>query len=198
SVLNAQLLEWIKTQALLPTAAVRTPPYEYVAEKLHVYMTVSNLRGIPFTVEFVGGKYGMQTHGDRVHYVVSGVGSWSTAQTRWVTNDKSMPLGVNELPRTETELKSSASAWNDYGEAALASSAFPIGLAPRRLTIDWDQYNKRRYSFQLLPKTNVNPSFPADPSSSKTFSFLNVDGGVINNNPFEFAQYALMGNPYAV
>jgi hypothetical protein len=29
------------------------------------------------------------------------------------------------------------------------------------------------------------------------FVFLNVDGGVVNNNPFEYAQYALMGDATA-
>jgi hypothetical protein len=34
-----------------------------------MYFTISNMRGIPFRVEFGRSSYGMQTIGDRVHYV---------------------------------------------------------------------------------------------------------------------------------
>src|SRR5262249_36478403 len=71
SALNAVLLDDIKDRALMaypgdePPAAA--PPFAYIADNLHVYMTVSNLRGIPFTVAFDNNNtYGMQTHGDRV------------------------------------------------------------------------------------------------------------------------------------
>jgi hypothetical protein len=79
SVLNAELLDRIKEKALLapapgPAPEAR-PPYAYIAENLHVYMTVSNLRGIPFTVSFGNSTYGMQTHGDRVHYTIGGLGT---------------------------------------------------------------------------------------------------------------------------
>ena len=38
-----------------------------------------------------------------------------------------------------------------------------------------------------------DPNFPDSPPDR--FAVLNVDGGVINNNPFDYAQYALMGDP---
>ena len=69
SALNAMLLDDIKRRALSPPDAAASPqsqpPYPYIAANLHVYMTVSNLRGIPYTVSFGNSVYGMQTHGDR-------------------------------------------------------------------------------------------------------------------------------------
>ena len=67
SALNATLLDDIKLRALLPPNAAALPesqpPYPYIAANLHVYITVSNLRGIPYTVSFGNSVYGMQTHG---------------------------------------------------------------------------------------------------------------------------------------
>jgi hypothetical protein len=44
----------------------------------------------------------------------------------------------------------------------------------------------------------LKPNFPAAWRSTlgpdSHYVFLNVDGGVVNNNPFDFAQYALMGD----
>jgi hypothetical protein len=60
SVLNSKLLECIKKKALLGSGQSGTPQsYPYIAEPLHVYMTVSNLRGIPFWVRFGNSTYGM-------------------------------------------------------------------------------------------------------------------------------------------
>jgi hypothetical protein len=78
SLLNAALLDDIKNEALMPPADASqptvVPPYAYIADNLHIYITVSNLRGIPFKVDFGNGAYGMQTHGDRAHYIIKGLG----------------------------------------------------------------------------------------------------------------------------
>ena len=77
SLLDASLLDQIKRTAIEPESDPGTvqAPVPFIAKDLHVYMTVSNLRGIPFKVEFGRNSYGMQTIGDRVHYVVRDLGS---------------------------------------------------------------------------------------------------------------------------
>jgi hypothetical protein len=196
SLLNAKLLDEIKKRALLPGEGkpTRIPPYPYVAEKLHVYMTVSNLRGIPYTVAFGNSTYGMQTHGDRVHYVVSGIGDWAKVQSPWVLRDKNVPLSIATLAQVgaaEVPIE-----WDQYGTVALASSAFPVGLAPRMIATPLEQYFDRTYPMQIAGTFKINPRFP-DTWRPPEFAFLNVDGGLINNNPFDYAQYALMGDETA-
>jgi hypothetical protein len=205
SLLNARLLDWIKQQALLcPTDAAPDfkPNYAYVADPLHVYLTFSNLRGMPFTVPFGNSSYGMQTHGDRVHYIVTDLGGRKLQDSDWVAHDKGIPLSVTTLPpygETATALEAGHyPAWNTYGECALASAAFPIGLAPRQLAFPVDQYFGRNYPLKVS-QSFINPSFPPTFLADKNvkFGFLNVDGGLINNNPFDYAQYALMGGASA-
>lgn len=199
SLLNAKLLDEIKEKALLPDGAAQTPtaqpPYSYIGEPLHVYMTVSNLRGIPFKVGFGNSSYGMQTHGDRVHYAISGLGKCNGRNSRWVEADKRLDLTVATLPKARGQWV--PTDWDDYGTCALASSAFPIGLASRKIETPMSQYKDRQYPIAIPDGVPINPNFPAPWSPEQKFTFLNLDGGLINNNPFDYVQYALMDNAVA-
>jgi hypothetical protein len=197
SALNAKLLDEIKEKALMPRAAGQAPetqpPYPYIAANLHVYMTVSNLRGIPYTVSFGNSSYGMQTHGDRVHYTIGGLGKGVSAENKWIAADSSQSLQINTLPVAGQEL---SPEWNRYGTCALASSAFPIGLAPRQIAAPIKEYENRSHPM-ARGEASLKPNFPEAWSSAlgpNGYVFLNVDGGMINNNPFDYAQYALMGD----
>ena len=193
SVLNAKLLDEIKHQALLSSGepSQTHPPYAYIATYLHVYMTVSNLRGIPFTVQFGNSTYGMQTHGDRAHFTIGDLGSGASAQNGWIDTDSSESLSVVDLLAAGPSVPQQ---WDRYGTYALASSAFPIGLAPRHLAAPMEGYLRRSY-----PITGgayaISPNFPRDETTE--FAALNVDGGLINNNPFDYAQFAVMGDASA-
>jgi hypothetical protein len=91
SLLNAQLLDRIASAAL-DVKHVTDSPRPYISETLHIYMMLSNLRGVPYSVPFDSSAessrlhdhgptencYHMISHGDRVHYAVSGLGRWSS------------------------------------------------------------------------------------------------------------------------
>ena len=194
SLLNAVLLDDIKEEALMPpadaTQPTNKPPYCYIADGLHVYITVSNLRGIPFKVDFGNGAYGMQTHGDRAHYIIKGLGSGPSAENGWLSDDSGRELDIGTLPQARETMPPE---WDRYGTCALASSAFPLGLAPRQLIARLDEYTRRSYPTEH--GTAIMPCFPAGSLSAEGFVFLNVDGGVVNNNPFDYAQYTLMDDP---
>lgn len=193
SALNAELLDDIKTKALAcPDPAPPPASFPFLSETLHVFMTVSNLRGIPFTVSFGNATYGMQTHGDRFHYAIQGVGEASWPYENWLEADRSIPLRTETLPwEPQQPLPES---WDAYGTCALASSAFPVGLAPRLLTTPFLGYDGRQFP---LPVTvgSIHVDFPPRPPGADAFTFLNVDGGMTNNNPFDYVEFALRGFP---
>ena len=198
SLLNAFLLDAIKNEAFLPPPdvppAVAMPAYPYIAADLHLYMTISNLRGIPFTIKFGNSTYGMQTHGDRAHYIVSHLGKGLSAASQWLSHDSGRPLDIEELPKRDETV---SDEWDRFGICALASSAFPVGLAPRLLSADLEEYEQRSFPADHGGGA-IAPDFPpgwVSVSGSKSFAFLNVDGGVVNNNPFDYAQYAVMEDP---
>ena len=131
------------------------------------------------------------SHGDRVHYTIADLGSGASAENGWIKRDSSESLSVVELLRAGPSVPAE---WDRYGTCALASSAFPIGLAPRHLAPPIAGYLRRSY-----PITGgayaISPDFPPDETAE--FAALNVDGGLINNNPFDYAQFTLMGDASA-
>jgi hypothetical protein len=196
SLLNASLLDDIKRIAIEPSGDVRTVmrPVPFVAKDLHVYITVSNLRGIPFKVAFGRNSYGMQTIGDRVHYIIRDLGSCDLSEPgSWVDRDTYLPISVTTLPERRG---GPLGDWELYGTSAVASGAFPIGLASRQLSFAWDQYRARCYPVPGASGVDIQPDFPGVISPpSDAFVFESVDGGLVNNDPFDYAQYALFGGP---
>jgi len=203
SVLNSVLLDQI-SDAAFNLAKPPDKPYAYLAKDLHVYLTVTNLRGIPYSEGFAGGPYGMQTHGDRMHYVIQGLGG-ADAPSSWAKDDPGTPLDVKGL------FGGTTAEWKAFGLAAVASGAFPVGLAPRLIAGTTAAYEKRYMPIDI--PTHVPPAAPGQQAkevlaqvtpcwppgwldgAGGKFPFLTVDGGVINNEPFEYARFALMANP---
>ena len=195
SVLNSQLLDSIRDEALRGTG-VPASPRPYLADDMHLYMTVSNLRGIPFKIGFGTGQYGMQTHGDRVHYKIEGVGGWQCGDGAWLAKDPGIALSVGTLP-VQPDGKA-PQLWQDYGTVALASAAFPIGLESREITCKYSDYFGRRYPIDADEGLFIEPDFPNFvKGGDDPYRFRNVDGGLINNNPFDYVEYALLGRPSA-
>lgn len=205
SLLNARLLDDIRDAAMVLPA--RAQPLPYICKDFHVYFTVTNMRGVPYSESFAGGAYGMQTHGDRLHYIVSGIGS-ADRPSPWASMDPGIRLDAAGLFGTTSP------DWKAFSLSAVASGAFPVGLAPRLIHATTDSYAARflpvdldthesppdptsnSRSCDLLPVTPQWPQ-PWYGGKNRDFDFLSVDGGVINNQPFEYARFALMKNPPA-
>jgi hypothetical protein len=74
--------------------------------------------------------------------------------------------------------------------AAMATGAFPIFLAPRSLDRDQKEYSPPLWesvtsrSEETPPP--ISPTFP--PGLSDPFTTLNVDGGITNNDPYNYAR----------
>jgi hypothetical protein len=178
SLLNASLLDEIKRSAIEPldeqNGKPLAPPVPYVASRLHVYNMISNMRGIPYQIQFgKGTTYGMQTIGDRTHYVISDLGSFDVAEKgSWVELDAAkagLPISVKTLPKRTGD---SLGSWDRYGEAALASGAFPVGLASRSLAFAWPYYLERLYPIETRSGLAIRTDFPQDIISKvDTFNF---------------------------
>ena len=190
SVLDVTLLDEIMKEALSNPRPTRARPY--VSASLHIYMTLSNMRGTPYNVPFEGGTYGMMAHSDRVHYRVDGIGTWQTTSA-FADPDRPRKLDINALVRGATP----SAEWVTFAQTSVASGAFPIGLAARSTAAVRDEYTRffpQPYYYQQL--TAIRPSFPTLlPTQSESVAFTTVDGGVIDNDPFEYARFSLMESP---
>lgn len=193
SLLNARLLDEIAKNAI-SVSKLRDQKLPYVAETLHIYLTLSNLRGVPWRVPFDGADYHMISHGDRVHYALSGIGSWKT-QSPFAEEDKSRPLDIGAIINSGSVSKDE---WKDYAVCALGSSAFPVGLAPRLISarlganLKDNEYAGRRFPDDDLARYgDLDPNWPEAVQKTAPFWFTCADGGIIDNDPFEYARFTL-------
>jgi len=169
-------------------------PRDYIAEPLHVYMTMTNMRGTPWRVQFDGGYYHMISHGDRMHCAIRGAGSWATDTAVSQFGKDDAPRYIDAAAVTvRTQEWINSPEWHDFAMGALASSAFPVGLAPRTIFLDLKADYPRLFpSADLVhQKITPTPNWSDAITAKATFVFGSADGGVIDNDPFEYAHFAV-------
>nr|WP_321464900.1 hypothetical protein [uncultured Desulfobulbus sp.] len=193
SLLDSSILRDIAHEALNLTPRAERRPY--VAERFQVMVTVTNLRGVPYSFPMQGDQrtdYDMSLHADYMHFEFSDQGQASSPDrygVSWKVLGQQSPL------KEKIEL------------SALASGAFPVGLAPRTLdhliTPDPEGgiYDARRWRVPTPYHQGTNPCMtlakipPHWPNleGNLRYDFQCLDGGVMNNEPFELARQALAG-----
>ncbi|TCT03166.1 patatin-like phospholipase family protein [Aquabacter spiritensis] len=185
SLLNCDVLDDITRQALAyarQTDRTRT----YLADKMAIFLCLGNLRGVRYALPLDSGAPGasehqMSLHADHLRFCYS------------------RDVHVR-LPASTTLTPGDGADWSTLADAALASGAFPIGLAARVITRDFSDYVDRDWYFSSasstpppdastasggacrLPPLDAATQFPTG------YGFVSVDGGVFNNEPLELAR----------
>ncbi len=100
SLLNSTILDSIAKSAL--DAPKRSVPRAYVADPLAVFLTVSNLRGVPYGFELFGGDdkfvYGMLRHMDDMRFAVSRTGAKIDSRGRSIPPRRRATTGPSWRP----------------------------------------------------------------------------------------------------
>ena len=204
SILNAGILDALTDKALdLPPPpeggetgpAYGGKPLPYFAERLHLYLTLSNMRGVPYFVGFEGSGqtrgHHMMCHGDRAHYVLEGIGV-HRGENKWLADDDFDVLKITTAPRTDKTRDASYEHWQQYGRTALASAAFPLGLAARCIQSNVSKYETRKWPYLSDVGKHYPPNWPGSWDKMHKYDFMSIDGGLIDNEPFEYARRAIM------
>lgn len=186
SLLDSTVLEEIAEAAF--DVPLRDTYRPYLSDPLHVYLSVANLAGVPYNIGFQGqGRrgHGLHLHADHLHFVVS-------------ESNFERP-GARYLPGGDLEHGN----WDLLKQGALATGAFPLGLAPRTLHRPPGDYGLRKWSVPLATPAERDGEFhcqevrqvtPAwDPEPTGEYEFLCVDGGLMDNEPLELARQELAG-----
>jgi predicted acylesterase/phospholipase RssA len=164
SLLDSSVIETIAREALAPAAAF---PRKYVSPSLTLFLTLTNLRGVPYAL-FEGptlepDEYATY-HADRLRFEMVEPGAAPKS------------ADAHPLPRG-----ADGDAWALLRTAAMATGAFPVFLAPRAIPRTKNEYARPLWN----PSADgPAPAFPAGPNDWTT---VNVDGGVLNNSPFALA-----------
>ena len=145
---------------------------------LRVLLTLTNLRGVPYSLQIFGANiddYAMLNHGDYLDFTV---GIKPTA----VAGSYALDICDTTTPN-----------WEVFKKAALATGAFPVGLAPRLISRPTaDYWRILQVGFQDSAKCQFVP-IPPNPkiNAADPYEFVAVDGGTIDNEPLEIGRRIL-------
>ena len=196
SLLDCKKLVDVATDAICYTGTPLAVPRDYMADKTRIMMSVGNLTGIPYEIPFTGGgnlAHQMIAHADVVRFAVNvNKGFVLTPQTDLaVRNDETL---LTTVPNPTND-----AAWMSLRDASLASCAFPGAFESRVLRRPLTQFQYRAIALpgagggevrQLAPRLNLLQKLQPD---GVAIPFVNVDGGVVNNEPFDLVHKALSG-----
>jgi hypothetical protein len=193
SLLNSAALDAIAVGALAISDGWKQLPY--VSPALQLILTTGNLRGVAYEVPFIGQAvpgHDMVLHADVARFYVRPIADASLEK-----------LGIHRLDPA----KPAHRGWGELEQSALATSAFPVGLAARVLGADVRAYRNRQWAIpNPVPGSGGNTvhytyepvlpkCLPADARAS--YRYVAVDGGVANNEPFDLARRVLSGNQFS-
>lgn len=165
------------------------PPY--LAEQIDMYLTLTNLEGVPYDLTFssasTSGQF-IRNFADYRRFTLNRPGSGKPAPPDSTLLD----------PRTKTSA-SNVKEWSDLVVACVASGAFPFGLKPRTISRRKIEYDKREwyFTYQMQPGVKPVPQYIKASWKDGTpdpIDFQYVDGGVMNNEPFELVRRRLALN----
>ena len=187
SILDCTPIEQIADVAIAANP-VRRKPRPWVSPELELILTVTNLRGIPYSVDPSNNG----SFEERINYHADEI------DFRFVPSLNADR--ANSLPLVYPP--AAGDAWPDLKQAAMATGAFPGMLAPRILSRPADYYRKKQWILNNPNPSSVTKSGcqiattvpPAWDSQivPAQFDIVCADGGVTNNNPFECARQYLV------
>ncbi len=165
----------------------------WINDPLHVVMTQTNLRGVPYEMTYRSNptapaasprKSQFVSHADHVHFAVNHA---TRPSSRIRPDEFSVP---SDFVAGDTD-------WRRLAVNARASAAFPGGFPPVRLERPVAHYDWR---FAITPgggsrPPEARPLVPRWPTPIDDGSYVYdaVDGGVLNNGPFALVREGLAG-----
>lgn len=193
SILDSTVLTDVAGRGLdITPRATRRP---YVAENFELVMTVTNLRGVPYGFAMDSdppSSFDMSQHADYLHFRINDRGNYALPNR--------YTLSWQELGLQTSAIK------EQMVTAALASGAFPFGLAPRQLQHVIEGGGSDYYSARLWPVPTPDSEHPhrcvtdmpihaswGELPANYHYQFQCVDGGVMDNEPLELARRLLAG-----
>ncbi|WP_111709838.1 patatin-like phospholipase family protein [Lutibacter citreus] len=196
SLLNSKPIDRIAENVFEQLPANATPNNfpSYISDDLRVLLTVTSLRPLDYKVKFskIKSKFLDSTPGHRIsnHDIVA---HFKLKYDEDKDKNKYLPFQplnsdiVNDLGK---KLKSNRDFLINVTKA---TGAFPIGLAPRYFESDFPM----EYVYNSLAERKAFTSqmdIELDIDSKENFQFTAVDGGAINNEPFDEVLRCLVDN----
>ena len=180
SLLNSEVLDELALRIV--DMKGRPEAREWLEDPFKLLLTVTNLRGVPYEVRFTGGTHlthEMVMHRDHMGFSVPALANSASASD---PPPDLVPLDPDNCAKDP--------GWRLLATTALASGAFPIALTTRSLSRPGSDYDYRfvfphTHEHVVYSRPKINRNGP--------YRFNAVDGGTMNNEPFELARVELAG-----
>ena len=183
------------------TAGVSALPHRraWLADPFHVLVTLTNLRGVPYAIDFDPAADGAPRSSFYVDHADHALFAFPAGLDTPVST-----IRPDEL-RIDNDFAAAQVAWSNFGEFVKATGAFPVGFPPLRLSRPSAHYNWRAAmlpggtrggKLQPAEARRLVPAWSVLPEAERpdvTYVFDCVDGGACNNQPVELVRAALAG-----
>ncbi len=183
SFLNSRPIDAIAEKAM-DLRRVQAALPDYIAADLEVILTITSLRGIPLAVNFYEEQKKSEEEPPKPAHKMSlhkGVAHFKVHRGD-LEMDPEGPLPFN--PDKENHRRALL-------DAAIATGAFPLGLAPRHITNISKSYLEgmvKRMFARRDAQGNLDQTLSGNllriELEDQPFNFYAVDGGTVNNEPF--------------
>jgi hypothetical protein len=201
SVLNSRPINNIAEQVIDLKRITALP--DYISPNLEVILTITSLRGIPLSVNFFDQQKKAKSMGEppkpaHKMYLHKGIAHFKVCPPDGMVPPHTLPLNPEKKEHRWALI-----------DSAVATGAFPLGLAPRHLKNIDTKYIRSMVERMFSPKKDsytyeVNNGIRID-IKDDSFDFFAVDGGTVNNEPFGEVIRSLQekcaydkGNNYAI
>ena len=183
---------------------------QYIAADLDLFITCTTLNGITYNVPFnaIAGDAGhkMADHAFVAHFSVQGLGTHALGSD-WLElwKDVGVPLTLAAPGPIDFDEKTALpfdKRWSLLREMGVVTGAFPVGLSAQDIlvtaghfgVVDPDRNDCAfggAWPMDVAPSSVPVPLHMTDDACSIGYAFVGVDGGVCNNEPFEYARFCL-------
>lgn len=174
SLLNAEVLDIVANKAL--TIQQLHPLPNYIAADLDLILTISNLKGIQYLIDF-------ESRDDDSGTVITNHSGFF----RYRIKNKFLPAGIPDNGEPYYVLDLTEERERNYlKEATLSTAAFPIGLPARQNSLP-KEYLDRYTRYIFGRDKGIKPKLSEEEEQDVAYHFTATDGGLINNEPFGYA-----------
>jgi len=195
SLLNSDALTNIardSLRAIHPTGE----RYAFLSDPTHLFLTRTNLDGVPYPIMFEGTTFWMNLHEDRAHFAVTNLGTrkFPAQECQWLTtwDDAGQPIDFNNCGERGTPGGPLGEVLESYAQAALTTSAFPFGFQAREIPVLEADIRRRALPFEAGTYPEMLRKIPLESTApGAQTSFVCIDGGALNNEPFELARWTI-------
>ena len=193
SLLNGEAIVAVADAAIASVRAALQqplpPPPRFLANPLQLFLCFTNMQGVPYVIRMTSAcgvrGHWVTSHAGCGHFAVFGAGNRPPEER---------PPGAIVVNSPDTVGFADLDGWGWLRDAALASSAFPGGL-PARPFRHKRAYREGQHWFGPgnlpIPESAVDIAPMLSRAGADSPAFWCVDGGLINNEPLEYARAAI-------